>query len=63
MILRPLGMSFLRLAMSGFLKRKACYNDTIVLGYSELLGCWVLIGKPVYLQNKRDILKLPSAVL
>ena len=63
MVLRPLGMSFLRLAMSRFFKGQACYNDTLVLGYSGLLGFCVLVGKPVYLQNKRDILKLPSAVL
>ena len=56
-------MSFLRLAMSRFFKGQACYNDTLVLGYSGLLGFCVLVGKPVYLQNKRDILNLPSAVL
>ena len=50
-------MSFLRLAMSRLFKGKACYNDTLVL------GDWVLIEKPVYFQNKRGILKLPSEVL
>ena len=57
MILRPLGISFLRLACQDFLKEKACYNDTLVLGDR------VLVGKPAYFQNKRDKLKLPSAVL
>ena len=56
-ILRPLGMSFLRLEMSRFFKGKACYNDTLVL------GDWVLAQKPDYFQNKRDISKLTSAVL
>ena len=56
MILRPSGMSFLRLAMSRLFKGKACYNDTLAL------GDWVLVEKPVWFQNKRDILKLPSAV-
>ena len=37
MILRPLGMSFLGLAMSRYFKGKACYNDTLVL------GDWVLV--------------------
>ena len=50
-------MSFLRLAMSKCFKGKACYSDRLVL------GDWVLVGKPVYFQNKRDISKLPGAVL
>ena len=57
MILSPSGMSFLHLAMSRLFKGKACYNDTLAL------GDWVLVEKSVYFQNKRDILKLPSAVL
>ena len=56
MILSPSGMSFLHLAMSRLFKGKACYNDTLAL------GDWVLDEKSVYFQNKRDILKLPSAV-
>ena len=39
MILKPLGMSFLHLAMSRFFKGKARYNDTLVM------GDWVLVGK------------------
>ena len=50
-------MSFLHLAMSRFSKGKVCHNDTLVL------GDWVLVGKIVYFQNKRDISKLPSADL
>ena len=49
MILRPLDLSLLRLAMSGFFKGKARYNDTFVL------GDWVLVRKPVYFRNERDI--------
>ena len=50
-------MSFVRLAMSRFFIGKACYNDILVL------GGWVLVGKPVYFQNEREISKLPRAVL
>ena len=39
MILRPLGMSFLHLALSRFSKGKVCYNDTLVL------GDWILVRK------------------
>ena len=33
----------------GWIDEKACYDDTLVL------GDWVLVGRPVYFQNKRDI--------
>ena len=55
MILRPLDWSLLRLAMSGFFKGKARYNDTLVL------GDWVLVRKPVYFRNQPDISKLLSS--
>ena len=57
MIVRPLDLSLLRLATSGFFIGKARYNDTLVL------GDWVLVRKPVYFRNQPDISKLPSAVL
>ena len=50
-------MSFLCLAMSRFFKGKSGYNDTLVFGN------WLLVGKSVFFQNKRDISNLPSAVL
>ena len=52
MILKPLGISFLRLAIPIFFKGKACYTGR--LGTSR---------KTVHFQNKRDISKLLSAVL
>ena len=38
-------------------KGKTCYNKTLVQ------EDWILVGKPVYFQNIRDISKLPRVVL
>ena len=51
MILRPLGNVISALGNVKIFKGKACCNDTLVLEDS------VLVGKPVYFQNKPDISK------
>ena len=52
MILRPLDLSLLRLAMSGFFKGKARYNDTLVL------GDWVLVRKPLLFSKSTRYFKV-----
>ena len=51
MILRPLGNVISVFGNVKIFKGKAGCNDTLVL------GDWVLVGKPVYFQNKPDISK------
>ena len=57
MILRPLGNVISVLGNVKIFKGKAGCNDTLAL------GDWVLVGKPVYFQNKPDILKSPNVDL
>ena len=53
----PLGNVISVLGNVKIFKGKAGGNDTLVL------GDWVLVGKPVYFQNKPDILKSPNVDL